>query len=185
MPIRHPLVMVPEQARKPVFFGLLVLTAILFAVFRALNVPLVTPAAPGGIVTFEMAGNIKKSAEILLTWDENADLFAAFGLGLDYLFMSAYALTLSLGALLAAGKHAGWFETLGAVAGWGALIAALFDAVENFALWQILTGALVKPWPELAAFCAGVKFGLLLLVILVVMLGWLLPKRAEPIQGVR
>ena len=173
----HPLDFIPAGKRKPVFFALLAGTLVLFAVFRVLNAPLITHAAPGGIVTFELAGNVKRTAEILLSWDERADLFAAFGLGLDYLFMPFYALALGLGTLLAAGRHAGWLKSLGAVAGWGVLAAAFFDAVENFALWQILLGALAQPWPELAALCAKVKFGLLFLGLFYALMGWAWPKR--------
>jgi hypothetical protein len=53
-----------------------------------------TAAAPNGIVSYELAGNIKPAAEILASWDARAQLFAAFGLVLDYLFMTAYALAL-------------------------------------------------------------------------------------------
>jgi len=55
------------------------------------------------------------------------------------------------------------------------LAAALFDAVENFALWKILLGAWASPWPELAAVCAQVKFGLLLLGLVYALAGWGLP----------
>lgn len=177
MTMFHPLSFLPLSLRKPLFFPLLALTLVLFAVFRLLNAPLVTSAAPDGIVTFELAGSPAESAAVLASWDETARLFAAFGLGLDYLFMPCYALALSLGTLLAAGRHEGWFKALGALAGWEALAAALFDAVENFALWKILLGALTSPWPELAAVCAQVKFGLLLLGLLYALASWLLPKR--------
>ncbi|MFZ5910281.1 MAG: hypothetical protein ACOYYU_09725 [Chloroflexota bacterium] len=173
----HPLTFIREQARKPLFFALLALTLVLFAVFRVLNAPLVTPDAPGGIVTFELAGDIRKTMRVIASWDETAHLFAAFGLGLDYLFMPCYALALSLGVLLAAGRHGGWFKALGALAGWGALAAALFDAVENFVLWKILLGAWVSPLPELAAVCAQVKFGLLALGLAYALAGWGLPRK--------
>jgi len=175
--MKHPLENIPSTSRKPLFWAFLAGTLILFAVFRVLNAPLVTPAAPGGIVTFELAGNVKATADILLSWDERADLFAAFGLGLDYLFMPFYALALGFGTLLAAGRHTGWLKSIGTLAGWGALTAALFDAVENFALWQILLGALTQPWPGLAAFCAKVKFGLLILGLVYALIGWIWPKR--------
>jgi len=176
----HPLNFIPQDARKGAFFPLLALTLVLFAVFRALNAPLVTSTAPGGIVTFELAGNIRTTMGIIASWDQTARLFAAFGLGLDYLFMPCYALAMSLGTLLAAGRHRGWFKTLGALAGWGALAAALFDAVENFILWKILLGAWVSPLPELAAVCAWVKFGLLLLGLLYALAGVVWPKSQQP-----
>ncbi len=176
--MRHPLDFITPPVRKPLFLSFLALTLILFAVFRALNAPLITPSAPGGIVTFELAGEIKPAAEILASWDATAQLFAAFGLGLDYLFMPAYALALALGILLAAGRHPGAFAKIGAPLGWGALAAALFDAVENFALWNFMLGDFQALWPRLAAFCAAVKFALLLLGLLYALLGWLLPKKA-------
>jgi hypothetical protein len=104
-------------------------------------------------------------------------MYAAFGLGLDYLFMPVYALTLAFGTLLATQKHEGWIKSLGALAGYGAFAAALFDTVENFALWQILLGAYESSFPAVAAFCASFKFGLIGLGLLVGLSGWLLPKK--------
>lgn len=175
--MNHPLTFIPTNNRKPLFLSLLFLTLILFAVFRVLDAPLRTAAAPSGIVSYELAGTPAAAQSILDSWDARARLFAAFGLGLDYLFMPSYALTLSLGILLAAGRHAGAFAKLGAWLGWGALIAPLFDAVENFALWQVLLGDFQALWPSLAAICATVKFILLLLGLAYALLGWLWPKQ--------
>ena len=175
--MRHPFDFTPAPTRKPLFFSFLFLTLILFAVFRALDTPLRTAAAPNGIVSYELAGNIKSAAEILASWDASAQLFAAFGLGLDYLFMPAYALALSFGILLAAGRHAGWFAKLGAPLGWLALAAALFDAVENFALWQFMLGDFQALWPRLAAVCATIKFTFLLVGLGYALIGWLWPRK--------
>lgn len=173
----HPLAAIPTDKRKFLFLSLLALTLILFAVFRVLDSPLRTAAAPSGIVSYELAGTPTAAQSILDSWDARARLFAAFGLGLDYLFMPSYALALSLGILLAAGWHAGAFAKLGAWLGWGALAAALFDAVENFALWQFMLVDFQALWPRLAAICATVKFVLLLLGLAYTLIGWLWPKR--------
>jgi len=171
----HPLGFVPDSVRKRVFFTLLVVTLILFVVFRILNIPLVTPAAPGGIVTFELAGNVKEAADILISWDERADLYAAFGLGLDYLFMPFYALTIAMATLLAGSRHTSdWIRSLSVITGWGALAAAVFDAFENYALWNILRGVLVQPWLKIAAVCAQIKFGLILIGLLYALITGLL-----------
>ena len=175
--MNHPLDFIPSDKRKPLFLSLLVLTLILFAVFRVLDASLRTPAAPNGIVSYELAGTPAAAQSILDSWDARARLFAAFGLGLDYLFMPAYALALSLGILFAAGRHAGAFAKLGAWMGWGALMAALFDAAENFALFTLLLDNLFSPWPEIAYWCASAKFGLLLLGMSYALIGWLRPKR--------
>jgi hypothetical protein len=177
--MRHPLEFVPQEARKRLFFTLLLLTLSLFAIFRVLDTPLQTDYAPSGIVSFELAGSPQNAAHIVLTWSEQAQLNAAFGLGIDYLFMPVYAFALAFGTLLAAGKHSGWLRSLGAVAGYGAFAAALFDAVENYALFQVLLGAFDSSYPMLAAVCASVKFGLLAFGLLVAVVGGVVPRSAK------
>lgn len=177
--MRHPLEFVPQEARKRLFFTLLVLTLSLFAIFRILDTPLQTDYAPSGIVSFELAGTPQNAAHIVLTWPAEAMLNAAFGLGIDYLFMPVYAFALAFGTLLAAGRHAGWLKSLGAVAGYGAFAAALFDAVENYALFQVLLGAFDSSYPMLAAVCATVKFGLLAFGLVVAVAGGVIPRSAK------
>lgn len=176
--MRHPLELIPQTFRKPAFYIFFLLTLLIFGAFRMLDAPLKTDAAPNGIVSFELARTTEAAQAIRDSWDTNARLFAAFGLGLDYLFMPAYALALSLGLLLSASNRSGWYSQLAAWMGWGALAAALFDAVENYALWKELTGSVFSPYPEIAALCASVKFALLLAGLLVVIAGWLLNKNA-------
>ena len=104
-------------------------------------------------------------------------LFAAFGLGIDYLFMPLYALALAIGTLLAAHRHAGWMRSLGAVAGYAAFTAAIFDAIENYALLRVLLGEIQAAYPAIAAFCAIIKFGLILFGVFYGLVAWLFPKK--------
>ena len=194
--MKHPLENIPVTSRKPFFWAFLTGTLILFAVFRVLDAPLRTPAAPNGIVSFELAGTPFQSQAIIDSWNETALLlnsvegepvpgmasrayaFASFGLGIDYLFMPLYATALALGILLASGRHKGWFATFGSWLGWGAYAAAIFDAVENYALARmLLMNQVWSPYPEMAAFCASVKFGLLALGLVFALVGWLWPKK--------
>ena len=177
--MRHPLEFVNVDKRKPIFITFLFLTLILFSIFRVLDKPLKTEYAPNGIVSFELAGSPQNAAHIVLTWSEQAFVNASFGLGIDYLFMPIYALALAFGTLLAASRHGGWFESLGAVAGYAAFAAPLFDAVENFSLFQILSGAFSSSYPAIAAICATLKFLLLVFGILYAVVGGLLPKRSK------
>ena len=174
--MRHPLEFVPQKLRKPLFYAFLVLTILIFGVFRVLDAPLRTTAAPSGIVSFELAREPDTAHGIINSWDSNALLFAAFGLGLDYLFMPAYALALSLGILLMMNGRTGWYLQVSAWMGWGIFVAALLDAVENYALWIELTGTVVSPYPELAALCASVKFALLVAGLLTIAAGSLIRK---------
>ena len=173
----HPLNFIPISARKCIFIALLVWTLILMAVMQVLNAPLKTSAAPSGVVAFELASTDAAAQAIVDSWDSRARLFAAFGLGFDYLFMPSYAITIALGTLLAAGRHKGWFAGLGAALGWGALAAALLDAIENIALWNVLLGAVQSTWPGIAFWCATFKFTLILFGIAFALVGWIWPKK--------
>lgn len=183
MKMKHPLESIPSASRKPLFWAFLAGTLVLFAIFRVLDAPLRTSAAPSGVVSFELAGTPSQAQAIIDSWHvaglvSRAYSFAVFGLGIDYLFMPLYATALALGILLAAGRHPGWFSLLGAWLGWGAYAAAVFDAVENYALVRMLVlNEVWTPYPELAAWCATLKFGLLLLGLFYALVGWLWPKR--------
>ena len=185
--MKHPLEFIPQHFRKPMFYVFFALTILIFGVFNILDQPLRTSVAPNGIVSFELAGTPEKAFQIMVSWEpvnfQGPDivrargyLIAAFGLGLDYLFMPVYALALALGTLLAAGRHKGWINVIGVLTGWGAFGAAAFDAVENYALFRIVLGEYSSPYPEIAAFCATAKFTLLIAGILYGLIGWLTPK---------
>jgi hypothetical protein len=174
--MRNPLEFIPDKVRKPLFWVLLAWTLILFAIFQPLDTPLRNPAAPVGIVSYELARTPANAQAMIASWDARAQLFAAFGLGFDFLFMPSYAFTLALACLLAAGRHPGWFAKLGAWLGWGAFAAAIFDSVENIGLWNSLLGHSQSAWPAVSFWCACFKFGLLILGILYGLAGWLWPK---------
>ncbi|MCX6035657.1 MAG: hypothetical protein NTV38_11885 [Chloroflexi bacterium] len=176
--MKHPLAFINESSRKPVFFALLAWTLVLFAVFQVLNTPLITSAAPAGIVSHQFAWTPEKTQAILSSWDERASLFAVFGLGLDYLFMLSYALTVALGALLAAGRQSGWLSRLGTWAAYGVFTATAFDSLENIGqAQQLLNGVVTAPMTHFVGVYAFFKFTLLLLGILYGLVGWVLLKK--------
>jgi len=184
--MKHPLEFIPSTNRKPVFLASLVWLVFMTIIMQLVSAPLKTNAAPMGIVSFELAGTPEKAFQIMVSWVTQAPdqpvraieilLYTAFGLGIDYLYMPTYALTLALGVLLALGRHKGWFASLGIWIGWGSLAAALFDATENFALWKILLGEFQSAWPMVAAVCATIKFALIMLGLGYAVLGGILPK---------
>lgn len=172
--MKHPLEFLPHPLRKPLFIFFLILTLLIFVLFGILDCQL----APYNVVSFELAFSAEKSQGILDSWDENARLVAAFGLGLDYLFMPVYALALSLGLLLAGHNKPSRFQAVTVWLGWGALLAALFDMVENYALLHILVeGSAVAPFPQMAAICAAIKFILFILCAMLGLIGLFVPKQ--------
>lgn len=138
-------------------------------VFGVIGDPLNTPEAPAGIISYEFAGNMAQVDLILESWDAYTRQFAAFALGLDYLYMPAYAVTISLACLWAGrwlSKLAWPFHKLSAWFAWGVWFAAGLDAIENFALAVLLFGFAREPWPQVAAISASFKFGFLIIGLL-------------------
>lgn len=174
--MKHPLEFVPERLRKSSFYFFFAFTLLIFGIFMGLDVPLQTDAAPGGMVSFELAFRADLSQGMVDSWNPEAKLAAAFGLGFDYLFMPVYSLALALGLLLARSDKRAFYFSFVNFMGWGAFAAALFDAVENFALWHILTQGTQTPYPQLAAVCATLKFTLLIVGLVTALAGSFLRK---------
>jgi hypothetical protein len=178
--VNHPFTFIHKWNRKPVFFAMLAWTLGLFAISQLLNSPLITSAAPFGIVSHQLAWTPEKAQAILASWAGRPSLYAALGLGLDYLFIPSYTITVGLGDLLAAGRHrntAVWLRRLGIYATYGVFAGAAFDCLENFLqARQLLNGVVTAPITILTGVCASLKFGLLAFGILYGLIGWLLPK---------
>jgi hypothetical protein len=63
---------------------------------------LTTAAAPRGIVSLELAGDLEQGNRILTAWSTEGKVYAALSLGLDYLFLIVYAAFISLACVLIA-----------------------------------------------------------------------------------
>jgi hypothetical protein len=153
----HPVVLLPFS----IFWPFLVVTLLVMALFQFLDRPLRTPASPWGVVSFELAGSVDKARSIINSWDDHARLSAAFGLGLDYLFMVLYATTIAIACLWSGNVYGslGWpLANLGDLIAWGVWFAALLDGIENYSLWRLLSGPISDPWPKIAWWCASIKF---------------------------
>jgi len=164
--MNHPFESIPPRNRKNIFWFLLIFTLLVMFFLNLIGAPLITEVAPGGIISYEFAGTVSKTTEILDSWDQNALLHAAFSLGLDYLFMVVYASTISLACIWASDviRSKGWpLASSGLFLAWGLWLAALFDAVENLGLTLNLFGPVMSPWPEIARWCATIKFILIFL----------------------
>ncbi len=159
----HPARWLPPRARTIAFVIALLATVGVAVAMQWLGGGLVVDAAPGGIVTYEFAGDLATVEAILAGWGEPGRVLAGVDLGLDYLFLVAYGSCLALGCALcvpflaARSRALAW---LAAALSWGSLAAALLDAVENAALIALLLGARHAALPVVAWRCAAVKFGL-------------------------
>lgn len=154
---------VSETKRKHALILLALISLALLTAMRVLDRPLRTSDAPNGIVSFEFAGTAGQASAIIDGWSTDARVAAGVSLGLDYLFLIAYAATIALAcgmaaeALTARGSRLGpWGLRLS----WAQWIAAACDMVENLALILLLRGASAPGLAETAWGCAAVKFSL-------------------------
>jgi len=164
--MHHPFESKPAGKRWPVFVPLFVLTLVVMAVLNVVGGPLKTGVAPQGIVSYELAGNVSAARAILDSWDTRARIHAGFSLGFDFLFMVLYSTTIAYACAWVSGSWQGKYRPVASVGlwlAWGQWAAALLDAIENGALWAMLAAAPAAPWPQIARWCATVKFALVLL----------------------
>ena len=168
--MHHPL----ESLRRRVLDGMILpfvlLSLLMLLILNIIGLPLVTPAAPYGIISFELARDEAQAIAVLASWEAPARLRAAFSLGLDFLFIPIYTAALTLTCLWAARfrrERRRFPYSLvvigmpGILLAWAQMGAGLMDVVENIALLRMLLGGVSAPWPQIASLCAFSKFGLL------------------------
>ena len=153
----------PESAQRSALLILFLLSVTLLAGMHSLDQTMITDVSPRGIVSFELAGNVKQAKQILREWGPEGKVYAALSLGLDYLFLIVYALFISLACVLIAryfNLRIAFLAIWGFVLGWGQFFAALLDAIENLALINLILYSQREFWPIIARWCAIVKFGI-------------------------
>jgi hypothetical protein len=136
----------------------------LLITLQALNDPLSTDAAPSGIISYELAGDVATAEEILDSWGSEERVYAGISLGLDYLFLFTYAIAIGLACVLLADRlsvRAAFLSTLGIWLAWGMVAAGAFDFVENYGLIRLLIGEGKPWWPTIVFWCAVLKFALI------------------------
>lgn len=126
----------------------------------AIGQPLETPAAPHGIVSFELAGDAETAERIMASWPPAAREAAMLSLGLDFLYLVVYPLWLSLALGFAAGMAGAGWRRGGRIAARVVLAAAPLDAIENLALIRQLTNGASDLSAGIAWLAAVPKFAL-------------------------
>ena len=163
----------PAIQLRVLLLSLLPLSALIRAIIVT-NTPLENLAAPHGMVSFQLAGSLDASRTILNSWDQHARVLAALNLGIDYLYMVAYAFTIGLACVLLSRrfvKRSTLLTRAGVGLSWAMLAALLLDAAENYFLIGLLMGEQQTLWPVLARWCALPKFGLVLAALTYLALG--------------
>ena len=137
-------------------------TIITVLVMRFLDKPLKNEIATNGIVSFELAGSLQNSIDILNSWDANAKLYAGIGLGFDYLFMLMYSLLLYVLVKYLTSKFSNYSVIkFGNILAIFMLIAGMLDAIENYSLIQLYLGNLDQMFSTVAYYSATLKFSVI------------------------
>jgi len=173
MKLRHPFEWLSTTGQKRAFIAFLVLTLAVMVSLQLLGGPLKTKVSPLGIVSFEFAGKLSLAQDMVKSWGQRGQVYAGLNLGLDYLFLFAYAGSIGLGCVLVArslSQRVEFLSLVGVLLAWGQVGAALLDCVENYALIRVLLGSEQELWPGVARWCAIPKFlivagGLVFIVI--------------------
>lgn len=158
---RHPFEWISLPAQKRAFWVLFVMTIIVMASMQVIGIPLKSELAPSGILSFEFAGDLSLARRMVESWGQRGQIVAGLSLGLDYLFLLAYAGSIGMGCVLVGrsvlerGKQ---LFNIGVLLAWAVLLAAVLDMFENYALIRVLLGSNVAFWPKVAAWCAAPKF---------------------------
>jgi hypothetical protein len=164
MTLRHPFEWLSLTAQNRALWLLLPLTWLVMFGLQRVGRGLVTKEAPHGILSFEFAGNAAQASAIVGSWLlPGARFDAGLSLGLDYLFMPLYASSIALCCVLLSRGLAPALDQIGALLAWAQFVAALLDAIENFALISVLQGTPGDFWPALARNSAIPKFALVVL----------------------
>lgn len=179
---RGPFSWLPEVGQRRALSAVLLLTAIMMAAIHWSNAPLQNAAAPLGMISLQLAGGLPAAQKILGSWGPPELVMAALNLGIDYLYMVAYATTLSLGCQALARRFScsRRFALPGVWLSWGMLVALFLDAVENVLLIRLLLGDLRESWATLALWCAVPKFALVFAALLYLIGGGLFALLARP-----
>lgn len=156
---------------RSALFGAIVLFIATVLPMRAFDSFLKNDQAPQGIVSLELAITLKKSIDILRSWETPKEERAAgLSLGFDYLFMVGYSGILTV-LLLRIEKRIitqdNWRKYFSYVIV-GIWIAALFDAIENYAMIQLFMGSTRQVWASLAFYFASSKFLILAISVLTI-----------------
>ena len=157
-----------ELTKRLCWLSLVLMLATLGALI-AIDLHLRNPVSPNGIVSFELCAYSGSCRAIVEAWGPVGQVWAGLSLGLDYLFMFLYAVTIFLGLLLVVvhvPERLKMFTSGAALAVWGAGAA---DALENYCLTQMLVNPAADGYAWPASILATIKF-----VVLGVTLGWLL-----------
>ncbi len=161
MNLSHPYQWLSQPLQNRAFAIMLPLTLIAMYVEQVTGKPLVTDAAPSGILSYEFAGTLANAQAMVKSWGQLGQAYAGVNIGFDFVYIITYVIAIGLGCVIVA--RGGFLSQVGIVLAWAMFAAGLFDCVENYNLIQILLGNGQEINAMLAQWCAIPKFAIVIL----------------------
>lgn len=139
------------------------LSLILLLQLRGIDAPLVTDAAPYGIVSYELAFTLERAKAILESWRSSGVTESArVSLGVDVGFLLAYPFFFWSAVRLLRRNSGTTFDRVGQRLGLAVLVCIPLDALENWWLWRMIENGASSALALLAGTAASIKFLLVL-----------------------
>jgi|CXWL01.1.fsa_nt_gi hypothetical protein len=163
----HPFSSIQYPCRWYLLTALFVITVALAGVLRCQGTPLqsASDVATRGILSYEFSWNESTARAILESWSKLTAVIQ-IQLKLDYIFLLFYPLLFSLACgMLADSTHNTVRATIGSVLSWVVLLTGPFDAIENYALLNMIEHGASETMAKIAGAFAGAKFLLLVIAL--------------------
>ncbi|WP_418646405.1 hypothetical protein [Tenacibaculum insulae] len=161
---------------KKLTIFLSIATASILYCMLSIDYYLINTVCKNGILSFELAKDFETSEAILNSWNVKAKISAGISVGLDFLFLMIYPLLIAL--LIHKLNKKLWkghpFYNVGLILLFSQLFTAIFDAIENVSLIQLLLGSTNKLWSLIAYYFAFIKFTLIVIALLYLAVNFIL-----------
>ena len=118
----------------------------------------------GGILALEFAWSSQRASEILEAWHGLEEVVRR-QTWWDYVFLLCYPLMFSLACAMLSDARANPVPMIGAFVAWAVLLAIPLDAIENLSMLIMLENGASGFLAQLASWCAGIKFAVLLAAV--------------------
>lgn len=157
-----------RNLKKAFWFALALFVPAAIAL-AAVDAGLKTSATPYGIISFELCGFSSSCKAALAHWGPRGQALAMLSLGLDYLFLVLYPALICISLLLVVSSVPNSLKPITIVIAWSCVAIGLADAIENYALIQVILSESGSQYGLLGSIFATIKFVMLGLALL-----WLL-----------
>ncbi len=141
---------------------------IMIIVLRWQGKELITALTPSGILALEFANTPEKLSSIVSVWNQDT---VRNNILIDFLFIIAYTWFFILGVAKSISQWTSRFmQQLGVIGIRMAFLAGILDIIENILMLQSINGHYSVSSLQLTMYCAAIKFGIVILLLLFIIL---------------